>query len=56
MVALEDRFQTRIDEGRFAEAASIGDLKQLVEHRLDRRDGRRAGGLSVVEPPLARAR
>ena len=31
MVALEDRFQTRIDEARFSEAASIGDLKQLVE-------------------------
>ncbi len=31
MVALEDRFQTRIDEGRFADAASIGDLKRLVE-------------------------
>jgi len=32
MVALEDRFQTRIDEGRFSEISSIGDLKQLVEH------------------------
>ena len=31
MVALEDRFQTRIDEGRFSETASIADLKQLVE-------------------------
>ena len=31
MVALEDRFQTRIDESRFSEAASIADLKQLVE-------------------------
>jgi long-chain acyl-CoA synthetase len=31
MVALEDRFQTRIDEGRFSEASSIGDLKQLIE-------------------------
>ena len=31
MVALEDRFQTRIDEARFAEAASVADLKQLVE-------------------------
>ena len=31
MVALEDRFQTRIDEGRFAEAASVGDLKKLLE-------------------------
>jgi long-chain acyl-CoA synthetase len=32
MVALEDRFQTRIDEARFAAIASIGDIKQLVEH------------------------
>jgi long-chain acyl-CoA synthetase len=31
MVALEDRFQTRIDEGRFSEATSVGDLKKLVE-------------------------
>ena len=30
MVALEDRFQTRIDEGRFSNAASIDDLKRLV--------------------------
>ena len=32
MVALEDRFQTRLDESSFAEAGSIADLKQLVEH------------------------
>jgi long-chain acyl-CoA synthetase len=31
MVALEDRFQTRLDETRFAEAGSVGALKQLVE-------------------------
>ena len=31
MVALEDRFQTRIDEGRFSETASIDELKRLVE-------------------------
>ncbi len=31
MVALEDRFQTRIDEGRFSEVSSLGDLKQLIE-------------------------
>ena len=31
MVALEDRFETRIDEGRFSEARSLGELKQLVE-------------------------
>jgi len=31
MIALEDRFQTRLDEGRFSQAASVADLKQLVE-------------------------
>jgi long-chain acyl-CoA synthetase len=31
MVAIEDRFQTRLDEGRFSQAASVSDLKQLVE-------------------------
>ena len=31
MVSLEDRFQTRIDEGRFSGVASIDDLKRLVE-------------------------
>jgi long-chain acyl-CoA synthetase len=31
MVALEDRFQTRLDEGRFSEVANIEDLKRLVE-------------------------
>jgi long-chain acyl-CoA synthetase len=31
MVALEDKFQTRIDEGAFAGARSVADLKTLVE-------------------------
>jgi long-chain acyl-CoA synthetase len=31
MVALEDAFHTRIDEGSFAEARSMSDLRQLVE-------------------------
>jgi long-chain acyl-CoA synthetase len=31
MIALEDRFQTRLDEGRFSQAARVGDLRQLVE-------------------------
>jgi long-chain acyl-CoA synthetase len=30
MVALEDRFQTRIDEARFSDTASLADLQQLV--------------------------
>jgi long-chain acyl-CoA synthetase len=31
MVALEDRFQTRVDEGRFSGAQRLSDLKTLVE-------------------------
>ena len=31
MIALEDRFQTRLDESRFSQAARVGDLQQLVE-------------------------
>ena len=31
MIALEDRFQTRLDEGRFSQAARVADLKQLLE-------------------------
>ncbi len=31
MVALEDRFQTRIDEGRFSGVASVEELRRLVE-------------------------
>jgi long-chain acyl-CoA synthetase len=31
MVALEDRFQTRIDEGRFSGVASVDELRQLVD-------------------------
>src|SRR5688572_3223316 len=30
MVALEDRFQSRVDESRFAQAASVADLKSLI--------------------------
>jgi long-chain acyl-CoA synthetase len=35
MVALEDAFQTRIDESAFAEARDIGQLRTLVEQRVD---------------------
>ena len=31
MVALEDRFQTRLDEARFADASSVEELKRIVE-------------------------
>ncbi|MBI2827695.1 MAG: AMP-binding protein [Acidobacteria bacterium] len=43
MVAIEDRFQTRIDEARFADARSIDDLKQLVEQ---------GSSPEEVEPPV----
>ena len=32
MVAIEDAFQTHVDEGAFAEARDIGQLRTLVEH------------------------
>jgi long-chain acyl-CoA synthetase len=32
MMALEDRFQTRLEEGRFSEVASVAQLKDLIEH------------------------
>ena len=44
MVALEDRFQTRLDESRFAEASSVADLKQLID---------RPAGAAVAEEPVA---
>ena len=36
MVALEDRFQTRINESRFAESVSVGDLQRLVQQPVER--------------------
>ncbi len=47
MVALEDAFQTRLDEGAFAEARDLGQLRALVERGVgERRARRRAGRLS----------
>jgi long-chain acyl-CoA synthetase len=43
MVALEDKFQTRIDEGAFAGARSVADLKTIIEKSA-------AGGGSPAEP------
>src|SRR5262245_61908873 len=37
MVALEDAFETRIDEGAFSEARDVGQLRQLVQ-RAETRD------------------
>jgi long-chain acyl-CoA synthetase len=31
MIAIEDRFQTRIDEGRFTDTSNLADLRKLVE-------------------------
>ena len=36
MVALEDAFQTRIDEGSFSEARDVGQLRQLVDSAATR--------------------
>ena len=36
MVALEDAFQTRIDEGAFSEARDVGQLRQLVDRAATR--------------------
>ncbi len=38
MVALEDTFQTRIDEGAFAEAKSMGELRSLVDRSASSKD------------------
>ena len=45
MVALEDKFQTRIDETKFAGARTLGELKTLLEAGPTEADRRRAGGL-----------
>ncbi len=54
MVALEDSFQVRFDEARFAQAASVAQLKELVAARPEGDTRGAAGGLSVVEPAVAR--
>ncbi len=51
MVALEDAFRTRIDEGAFAEARSVSDLKTLVDRGADAgAAAAEACRLPVVEP------
>ena len=57
MVALEDAFQTRIDEGAFADARDVAELRTLVEQSAaGEAAARRAGGLPGVEPIVAGAR
>ena len=57
MVALEDAFQTHIDEGAFSEARDIGQLRTLVERAVgQRRAAGRAGRLPDLEPVVAGAR
>jgi long-chain acyl-CoA synthetase len=41
MVALEDKFQTRIDEGAFSQAKSVGELKALIEQGAQAADAPR---------------
>ena len=50
MVAIEDRFGTRVDEGRFSSAATVGDLRALVEAPADTVEE------PVVFPSWSRAR
>ena len=38
MVALEDAYQTRLDEGSFAQARHVSDLRTLVEHTSETSD------------------
>ena len=47
MVALEDRFQTRVDEARFADARSIGELRDLVERAAVREEADEPVGFPV---------
>ena len=57
MVALEDTFQTRIDEGSFASAQDLGQLRSLVERRLvERGPSGRAGRLPRLDAQRRRAR
>ena len=57
MVALEDAFQTHLDEGAFSGARDVGQLRALVEARVDERVGRgRADRVPVVESVAAGAR
>ena len=57
MVALEDAFQTRIDEGAFSEARDIGQLRTLVERAATSGAAAgRTGRLPGVEPVVVGAR
>ena len=44
MVALEDAFQTRIDEGAFSQARDLGELRALVD--------RASSGVATVDEPV----
>ena len=56
MVALEERAQTRIDEGRFAEARSVGDLQALVAAGSETAGGASAPAPEWVMPAWNRGR
>jgi long-chain acyl-CoA synthetase len=56
MVALEERAQTRIDEGRFAEARSVGDLQALVTAGPETADSGGETAAEWVMPAWSRVR
>jgi long-chain acyl-CoA synthetase len=56
MVALEERAQTRIDEGRFAEARSVADLQALVAAGAEAAEGAGAEAAAWVMPAWNRGR
>ena len=55
MVALEDQFQTRLDETKFAGAKTLDELRTLVAAAPAQAEVAEAGGLSVVESRVAGA-
>ena len=54
MVALEDQFQTRIDETKFAGAKTLDELRAVHRIGAGGSRGRRAGGLPVMESRAGR--
>ena len=60
LMALEQQFQTIVDEGAFAAARTIGDVRAIVDHRELRREtpaasSDAASGVAVTAPTPARA-
>ena len=53
MVALEDRLQTRVDETRFAEAKTIGELRTLLAQAPQQPDVAEPVDFPSLESPPA---